>query len=307
MGTGNTPDMAHHATFGRCIQIGGDRSIKKYSDNVSINLEGYKAAVLSTLRQISANPVGAAVINALDRRVVIIPAMKDRYYQAFSMPYLGTYNKDGAPLSHPMIDILVFSEESRIRVGWLRAHGGGAPAVIIFTPGHFIKGYILNHDDRGLFTPEGVLIHELVHAVRTTRGVMDTRVFAGRLECWGDIEEFLAILIANIYRSSIGVPFSGLRWQYGEVKPHHKRMADLGGTLRSNHDFYNHYKEAILVLYKQMPGLFGAIAQVRCGFNPIALAKNDIDAVNGDVLKTYKKIIHVFKTNKQLREEAEGS
>ena len=71
--------------------------------------------------------------------------------------------------------------------------GDGSSADIFFSPGRY----------HGAKKAEETLLHELVHASRMVRGVSyDMPVSAG----YGNLEEFLAVTIANMYRAQVGRP-----------------------------------------------------------------------------------------------------
>jgi hypothetical protein len=106
--------------------------------------------------------------------------------------------------------------------------------------------------------PDEVLLHELVHATRKIRGVLYRMSVSGG---YGNQEEFLATLVANMYRSEKGL----------------KQFFDYGGRPINPGKFLDAHliPTARLVLglmHTKQPSLFSALAGLppaRVPFNPI--------------------------------------
>ena len=99
-----------------------------------------------------------------------------------------------------------------------------------------------------------VLLHELVHASRKARGIVNYIPMNGG---FGDQEEFLANLVENMYKSQSG-----------------KDLYDYGGTRIDPARFldskWNPSPRALLGLWRtKQPTLFTALARVKAPFNPI--------------------------------------
>ena len=78
-----------------------------------------------------------------------------------------------------------------------RGTGAGADSLVRFTPGIFTGARLSKPGN----APDEVLFHELVHSSRALRGVQDEG-YAD--QDYDDQEEFIAIVIANIYLSEKG-------------------------------------------------------------------------------------------------------
>jgi hypothetical protein len=88
-----------------------------------------------------------------------------------------------------------------------QAVGGGSASVIRFTPGLDI-GVCVNHDGNGPcagMQDDELLVHELVHALRQMKGTFNAIPLSKAPDQnYDDVEEFYAILVANIYMSERG-------------------------------------------------------------------------------------------------------
>jgi Effector protein len=160
------------------------------------DMERYRAEVKSRLNQIKARQTGLALlaeIRATTRRLRIEPfhgkVVNARLHSRVLGSVYGTAEGKRINYRNP---------EDR-RVG----KGGGADSLIQFTPGMW-SGSIMLHAANA---PDEVLFHELVHASREMRGVMDFVPVNSR---WDDQEEYLAGILTNIYLSEKGQTiFSG--------------------------------------------------------------------------------------------------
>ncbi|HEV3196535.1 MAG TPA: hypothetical protein VGZ73_01480 [Bryobacteraceae bacterium] len=106
--------------------------------------------------------------------------------------------------------------------------------------------------------PDEVLLHELVHSLRMALG---RSLCLFMPDNYDTVEEFYAILVANIYRSECG---------YRTLRANHFGKTNLTDT--DDGHFYTTFKDKIDSFVTQMSGLCRSIAAVRCSFNPIRLA-----------------------------------
>ena len=108
--------------------------------------------------------------------------------------------------------------------------------------------------------PDELLLHELVHAMRGVSG-KGLRCF-GAPRGYSDYEEFVAILITNVYSSEMG---RSLRKDVEGFKP-------LPTQLCSSQAFFNQYKDYLLPLRDAHPHLCGAFQKAAgIPFNPFTL------------------------------------
>jgi hypothetical protein len=165
--------------------------------------------------------------------------------------------------------------------------GGGSDVRLLFNPQHL-------NPSRSAFrtpnaTPDDVLLHELVHAIRQMNSRL-TNAPTGTL--FGNEDEFLSIVIADIYQSEGGatllsashngtlprsVPSRGpeTRGAIGGLAASRiGTLFDLPDFLRDSAPrlddrFEAHHWDIFSDLFRQEPELFRAIAAVRSHFNPI--------------------------------------
>lgn len=89
-------------------------------------------------------------------------------------------------------------------VGSETGTGAGASVIIYYSVGSWTDAlYTDNTVGEAGFQPDEVLFHELVHATRRIRGKMTSVPVEGRPN-FGNIEEYFATVIANIYLSEKG-------------------------------------------------------------------------------------------------------
>jgi hypothetical protein len=160
--------------------------------------------------------------------------------------------------------------------------GGGSDSTVRFTPQDWDPP-----SSNSLDTADEVLLHELVHALRQARGLEDDTLLLAPLammrrgegslsgqklgttdqptklsQIYHSIEDFCAILIANIYRSENNRP--------GLVRDHYARgPKELGYPLTNARNFLSVWRPQIDRLQREMPDVCGQIATVPCHFNPI--------------------------------------
>jgi hypothetical protein len=103
-------------------------------------------------------------------------------------------------------------------------------------------------------TSDEVLLHELVHAVRMVFGVRHRRHTVGG---YHNEEEFLSVLVVNMYRSEKHRPIMDYR---------HDRI----NTKTFLHRVFVNPTEIIARLRQDHPDLFAALLTIRAPFNPVA-------------------------------------
>jgi hypothetical protein len=119
------------------------------------------------------------------------------------------------------------------------------------------------------YASDDVLFHEMVHALRMMRGLMDPTKIIG----WDNIEDLFAIMLTNTYNSSNNRN-NDLRGDHAEV------YHSLGNSLlrpteqMSDQAFYIQYGSDIDRLWRSLPCLCDRIARVGCKWNPLRARVN---------------------------------
>lgn len=278
-------DVSHHQLFQGVIEIGGKKLRDKYG-KVEWSTSKYQKVVLNYLRVINGKEVGRAIIGLLKKKIIIVPDPNTlAANSAATYPHNGDYDSLYQTPSE---------EDSDFMNAKNRAYGlavGGAHAIIKFTPGKYDLDSRINVQEFGLFEIDDALLHEIVHAVRYTHGkaraagAANARAFFP----FKNNEEFMSIMMTNIYRSSKGVGLEKLRWKYSfeaqKENPNIPATRDpdywtyRGMTLEKANNqapnfvltsatFFQKYKGVLLANYQVMPEIFQVLKNVNCTFNP---------------------------------------
>jgi hypothetical protein len=149
--------------------------------------------------------------------------------------------------------------------------GGGSDSTIEFTPGMY-RGSVMAKESKA---PDEVLFHELVHASRKMRGVHDkVPVNAG----YGNQEEYLAVVLTNIYMSDKGqwrFRASWGDWDDDEVPQGANALLQGGDAdwFLRNVQHVNLSPRQLLEMFKRsQPRFYDALAHLppeRPKFNPV--------------------------------------
>lgn len=144
----------------------------------------------------------------------------------------------------------------------------GSRLIVAFSPAS--AGSMKCHaGERAARRASEILLHELVHALRMGLGLWQPAKFGkeSELVLYGNREEFLAILITNIYMSEL---------RRGPLRGQWVTTPDdcdvLRGELATSTGFLKADSRLLLVvaLCKAMPALFNNLAQAKAAFNPVA-------------------------------------
>jgi len=134
--------------------------------------------------------------------------------------------------------------------------GKGSNSYIHFTPALFRAAHKAADKE---------LLHELVHALRDMEGHSNQVPTTGTILDYENVEEFLAVLVTNLYASERYGPLAQLRFGHGDDQ--------LQGSLRTSAGFLldaNNLR-TVRTLASQEADLFSSLAQIRTApFNPIA-------------------------------------
>jgi hypothetical protein len=205
-------------------------------------------------------------INATKRKITIVPAEDGD--DAAERP---NHTEDGVDKGLPVLQCGTHAgqPDRKGRIGT----GRGTDSIIRFTPQDFDSSNSVPGDGR-----DETLLHELVHGLRDARGqarcislpepALLRRKKRFRQD-YDDVEEFLAILITNIYRSEKKRP--GLRRDHDDPrkKLRNGTLATLPYPFTYDRDFYIQWQATMDTLCKRMLRLFIHIANIPTDWNPI--------------------------------------
>ncbi len=115
--------------------------------------------------------------------------------------------------------------------------------------------------------PQEMLYHELVHALRDLSGSSHRHVFTGRLTPWDNSEEFLAVLMTDIFVSdSTNHHKTGLRKSHQGHDALDSRFGDSFRFFRLGMQAFS----TIATFCRENHGFSRMLADVPASFNPIA-------------------------------------
>jgi hypothetical protein len=230
------------------------RDIRASRDSYTNMRRDHQRSVLEQLDRIYAHASGKAVLAELSsapHAVLIFP---------FDFRPSRFWRKKNA--DEPMV---VASTQANSVQSAIHAIQPGVPvcgktaqgeAVCIASPGGGGRTQIFFSASRAASSgPDEALLHELLHATRYMRGFIHRFAMSGGYE---NQEEFLAMVIQNIYRSETGRP----PVQYGGIT-----IANSSAFLDSG--ISPSPRTVIAGLRSKQPKFFAAIAKIQTKFNPV--------------------------------------
>ena len=209
--------------------------------------EAYLDAVEATFRQVTSSVVGSYVVRFIEmtqNKVRVYPEPQDR-------------DPDLPPYVRPLTG------------GGSAAHDGSpgarSDADLFFTPGEYrlFRRQVALDMGPGRFADE-LLIHELVHALRCTWGLLDHSALVGCMRRFDDFEEFCAITVTNLYRSELHRPLIAFH-AVGSIR-RDERSADAEQSLRAQWE-----RKLLQRFHDQMPMFVRPLSRLRpsvCPDNP---------------------------------------
>ena len=148
-------------------------------------------------------------------------------------------------------------------------------AMVYYSPHLFQRGAPCHNDHPGLngsSLPDEILLHELVHAFRRVSGKRARVETDGGLINYDSNEEFIAILVTNIYVTD---PTNRIKTA---LRRDHHGFATLEPELAGSFEFFEISLDAFQLvdrLCTDHPGLTKALAGVPAIFNPLAAYYQD--------------------------------
>jgi len=242
----------------------------------------YIQSVMDILRTIEASQTGKA----------LFAAMRATGKQLTILPYRGRYgvcNADAIAAEAEKANVKgeymldgkgkVLTETTRLKelLGLpgepVMARGGGSASTIEFSPGLFATPYC-----RAVATAPGmrdseVLFHEMVHGYRGMRGIQHFMQTVGGRKNYGNLEEFAAVVITNIYISETRGPEEPLTADHmGNSPPLSEATSSTFLAIRGNRNLTNMLKNAD-------PAFFQKLGDVSAAFNPFTSKVSEVGPV----------------------------
>jgi Effector protein len=148
---------------------------------------------------------------------------------------------------------------NKVKIVRVEGKGLGTNVDIFFIPETFEANtpFFSTVTGAGVQTDE-TLFHEMIHALRMMLGVFNKNVMR---DDYDDVDEFVAILIANIYLSE---QQKDLRLDHKVFNRQSRKRSDSNGK-----KFYEEYKVEIKELCTDMPSFTRDLLGIYCEFNPI--------------------------------------
>lgn len=232
-------------------------------DTSNPNAGAYEFITQEVLRKIQGTLVGAILIQRIN-----------------SLSQTAAFTVTIRPLNEKAIGLTrtFATDETAARQG----HEGSS-ATIWYDPTTWTHAAAkVGYDPANFYQPDDVLFHELVHALRMMRGMIDLVT----IRDWDNVEDLYAILLTNIYLSSNGRD-RDLRGDHAKLF-HKLRNSYLRPTEQmSDQTFYIEYGPDIDRLCNNMPDLCGPISQIQCHFNPL---RARVNLMNSPLQRAFQQV-----------------
>ncbi|MBL8311082.1 MAG: hypothetical protein JNL19_11710 [Burkholderiales bacterium] len=221
--------------------------------------EAYERHVVRVLNQIASSRVGALVVNrltAIGRPLRIVPRV-NLHQRIAQTPAAVSFDRGANRFAAGVTGRE--GEHGETNTGLVGTGRGARASIIAFSP-----GARLTSAQASVYAEDSALVHEMVHSLRALSGHEDGRGIGTHFH---NIEEFSAILVENIYRSSTG------RHRIREShRMHDARSFDdrtHAGQESVNDLFRRIYAKPLARFREQEPQLASALATVTAPFNPL--------------------------------------
>ncbi len=244
---------------------GDRRNVSRYEEVIEDMLKGF-------WNKFTTSQVLSAIRLRTPKKITISP---------FSLPKLlpaeENLLKNNSPLPESQKNTMTILKASRINAGVVpdsypdsENFGKGSNATLFFNPGVYGDAGGNAPLSPGIYSDE-MLVHELTHAMSVLEGSLAKNIpfqtpFGELMKTsYGDLEEFTAMVIANMYRSEMGRPrlrksYSPVFWEDG--------LKD-GGVDASGGEFYRFFQKDMQQICRIHPVLSRNLKQgASIPFNP---------------------------------------
>lgn len=156
--------------------------------------------------------------------------------------------------------------------GW-KGKGKGSDSIVKFTPDMWVTSDVAAAFGAGNASGPGVqkdeiLFHEIVHGMRQMKGTMQCGATPDNPGL-DTVEEFMAIVISNVYRSELNLP--DLRADHHGFKKQHTDLNDPQKFIDKDKEKATSNYKRLLQLKSEHPELVNDLKRVPAKFNPFKL------------------------------------
>jgi hypothetical protein len=234
----------------------------RYARNIKIDGDdAHRSGVVAQLDRLMQTFAGWAVITEayyLSRRTMFIrpyvPSLQWGQCNATATPT----DAAGATLR----DTTVLDDHDRLPApGQPRTIGTGAGSdtIVRYSPTTFQGGSVCASGPGA--TPDEILLHEMTHGIRHMAGRAVREQVVGN-PGMTNYEEFVAIVVSNIYRSERGMT---------QLRRDHAGFSILNDATTNPAVFHTTYRTYLGNFWVEQQRFFDNLRRARCTFNPVAL------------------------------------
>lgn len=252
----------------------------KFNGNIWIQEASvaYRREVEKVLALVSSTKAGQTLfrhINATTRKMLIQPYDPKVEDDAVNAYELGNVEADGAPLGYitgsKEVDFGPFGKHDLPTFGT----GKGTAVDVHYHPATWREvnkraGHIAPGDG-----PGEVLFHEMTHGLRDLAAKMQYKTEVDGEERMDSVEEFYAIMAANVYRSERG---------FRLLRADHWSSTKITGNLVYQSAYYEHYQPYIDKWFNEQRAFCLDMARISTKFNPFREAAVALKMMTGSAV-----------------------
>lgn len=259
-------DSSHGFLAGNTPRVSGpDRIVRARPSSE------YERSVVNLLNRINSTTVGNIVftrVSSVGRRLSVIPPVDLHRHVSVTPSQFSAEGQIGN--EYAARSPVIGGEFGEVNLGITGTGLGATATFIVFTPGsspicRLTPSFCSQRNQ--VYSEDGAFLHETIHALRALTGRKDGRAIGTDFH---NIEEFIAILIENIYRSSTNRHI--LREAHGpqRIRNFDDRTVTQGEDV--NIVFRRNYAAPLALFRNQEPELTSALQNVQSRFNPLRTA-----------------------------------
>ena len=225
----------------------------------TVHSEAYEQHVVRLLNRIASYRVGAIVLNrvaTIGRPIRIVPRV-NLHHRVAQPPAAISFGNQNDRIARGVRGRE--GENGDVDTGRDGTGRGAEAGIVIFSP-----GARLTAAQAVVYSEDSALVHEIVHVIRALSGHEDGRGIGTHFH---NIEEFSAILVEDIYRSSTGRHWLRESHRAQNIGPFDDRTR--AGAENVNDLFRRIYAKPLALFRRQEPALSAALGTVEARFNPL--------------------------------------